>query len=121
MKLLTSIHAKLGDLWWYTMLLFVAQRFGDVINMFVGIWLVPKYVSPEDLGAVLPLSQFVSLIGLPLGIIAIPFMKYLNLYAEKGEFGKAGGNGHRGGDPDRQRRIPEAGRPLHRQVREAVL
>ena len=88
MKLLTSIHAKLGDLWWYTMLLFVAQRFGDVINMFVGIWLVPKYVSPEDLGAVLPLSQFVSLIGLPLGIIAIPFMKYLNLYAEKGEFGK---------------------------------
>lgn len=88
MKAINSIHAKLGDLWWYTMLLFVAQRFGDVINMFVGLWLVPKYVSPEDLGAVLPLSQFVSLVGLPLGIIAIPFMKYLNLYAEKGEFDK---------------------------------
>ena len=88
MKILESIHAKLGDLWWYTLLLFAAQRFGDVINMFVGLWLVPKYVPAEDLGAVLPLSQFVSLVGLPLGIIAIPFMKYLNLYAEKGEFGK---------------------------------
>ena len=88
MKILESIHAKLGDLWWYTLLLFVAQRFGDVINMFVGLWLVPKYVSSEELGAVLPLSQFLSLVGLPLGVIAIPFMKYLNLYAEKGEFGK---------------------------------
>ena len=88
MRILRHIRAKLGDLWWYTLLLFVAQRFGDVINMFVGLWLVPKYVPREELGAVLPLSQFVSLVGLPLGVIAIPFMKYLNLYAEKGEYGK---------------------------------
>lgn len=88
MKLIESLHGRLGDLWWYTLLLFVVQRFGDVINLFVGLWVVPKYVSQQDLGAVLPLTQFVSLIGLPLGIVAIPFMKYLNVYAERNELGK---------------------------------
>lgn len=88
MKLISTLHEKLGDLWWYTILLFIAQRMGDVINMFVGLWLVPKYISQNELGAVLPLTQFVGLVGLPLGIVAIPFMKYLNLYAEKEEFGK---------------------------------
>jgi len=88
MRLLTRLHARLGDLWWYTILLFCVQRFGDVINMFVGLWLVPKYVSQQDLGAVLPLSQFVNLIGLPLGLVAVPFMKYLNVYSERNELGK---------------------------------
>lgn len=88
MKLLAQLHSRLGDLWWYTILLFVAQRLGDLINMFVGLWLVPKYVPQQDLGAVLPLAQAVSLIGLPLGVLAIPFMKFLNVYAEKGEYGK---------------------------------
>lgn len=78
----------MGDLWWYTILLFVAQRFGDVINLFVGLWLVPKYVPQQDLGAVLPLTQAVALVGLPLSVLAIPFMKFLNVYAEKGEIGK---------------------------------
>lgn len=89
MKILyQKLRKKMGDFWWYTILLFLAQRIGDAINMFVGLWIVPKYVSQENLGAVLPLTQFVSFIGLPLGIISIPFMKYLNVYAEKGEYGK---------------------------------
>ena len=86
---LSRIHAKLGDLWWYTILLFVAQRFGDVINMFVGLWIVPKYVPMEELGAVLPLTQVVGLIGVPLTIISIPFLKFIAVFAEKKEFGKA--------------------------------
>lgn len=83
-----KIHVKLGDLWWYTILLFIVNRFGDVINMFVGLWLVPKYVPAEELGAVMPITQFISLIGLPLGVVAIPFMKYLGVYANRGEYGK---------------------------------
>ena len=46
--ILQRIHARVGDLWWYTALLFVAQRFGDAINMFVGMWLVPRYVPQEE-------------------------------------------------------------------------
>ena len=29
---LSCLKGKLGDLWWYTAWLFVAQRIGDVIN-----------------------------------------------------------------------------------------
>ena len=58
-SILHRIHERCGDLWWYAMLLFVAQRFGDVRNMFVGMWLVPKYVPQEELGAVLPESVLV--------------------------------------------------------------
>lgn len=86
--LLSRIHAKLGDLWWYTILLFVAQRFGDVINMFVGLWIVPKYVPMEELGAVLPLTQVVGLIGVPLTIISIPFLKFIAVFSERSEMGK---------------------------------
>lgn len=85
---MNRIHAKLGDLWWYTILLFCAQRFGDVINMFVGLWIVPKYVPMKELGAVMPLTTIVSVIGIPLTIIAIPFLKFVAVFAEKKEFGK---------------------------------
>ena len=87
--LLQRIHARVGDLWWYTALLFVAQRFGDVINMFVGMWLVPHYVPQEELGAVLPLTQFVGFFALPLTIVTIPFMKFITVFIDKGEEGKA--------------------------------
>lgn len=84
----TRLHDRLGDLWWYTLLMFAAQRFGDAINLFVGLWLVPKYVPQEDLGAVMPLTQLVSFVGIPLAVVAIPFMKFLGVYAERGELGK---------------------------------
>lgn len=85
---LHSIHAKLGDLWWYTLLLFAAQRISDAINMFVGLWLVPKYVPQQELGAVMPLTQFAAFVGIPLAIVAVPFMKFLGVFAERGEMGK---------------------------------
>ncbi len=50
MGIFQRLHARLGDLWWYTILLFVAQRFSDVINLFVRLWLVPKYVPQSKLG-----------------------------------------------------------------------
>jgi O-antigen/teichoic acid export membrane protein len=86
---LHRLHTHCGDLWWYAMLLFVVQRFGDVINMFVGMWLVPKYVPQDELGAVLPLMSFVGFIGLPLALITTPFLKFITVFADKGELGKA--------------------------------
>lgn len=65
-SILHRIHERCGDLWWYAILLFVAQRFDNVINMFVGMWLVPKYVPQEELGAVLPLMSIIFCIRLDI-------------------------------------------------------
>jgi len=86
--LLNRIHARVGDLWWYSAMIFVACRCGDVINAFVGLWLVPKYVGPEELGALLPLQQLTTFLTVPLGVVAIVFAKYVNTYATRGEYGK---------------------------------
>ena len=40
--LLQRLHAKLGDFWWYSLMIFVASRAADYLNVFVGLWLVPK-------------------------------------------------------------------------------
>ena len=87
-KLLDRLHAKLGDLWWYSLMIFVACRSGDVIQAFIGLWLVPKYVGQEELGAVLPLQQLSGLFAVPLAILATVFAKYVNTYATRGEYGK---------------------------------
>ena len=82
------IHARLGDFWWYSLMLFCACRAADLLNAFVGLWLVPKYVSPADLGAVMPLTSFASFITLPISIFAMTFMKELTTLATRGEFGR---------------------------------
>lgn len=83
-----KVKAWLGPLWWYAAILFIVQRVGDLINVFIGLWLVPKYVPQSELGAVLPLAQVGSVLGLPLTILLIPFTKYVNTYATRGEYGK---------------------------------
>lgn len=83
-----KIKQRLGPLWWYAIIMFMVQRFGDVINAFVGLWLVPKYVPQSELGALLPLAQVGGVLGLPLTILLVPFTKFLNTYATHGEYGK---------------------------------
>ena len=83
-----KLHAKLGDFWWYSLMLFVACRAADLLNAFVGLWLVPKYVDPSELGAVLPLQNLSGLFAVPLSILATVFAKYINTYATRGEYGK---------------------------------
>lgn len=43
--LLNRIHARVGDLWWYSAMIFLACRSGDAIQAFIGLWLVPKHVN----------------------------------------------------------------------------
>lgn len=88
MHLLSKLHARLGDFWWYSLLLFAALRCGDLINAFVGLWLVPKYVPPEELGAVLALTNFAGVFGLPITILVTVYTKFLNRYQALGEIGK---------------------------------
>ena len=89
--MLKRLHAKLGDFWWYSLMIFVACRSGDAIQAFIGLWLVPKYVGPEELGAVLPLQQLAGLFSVPLAILATVFAKYVNVYATRGDYGKVKG------------------------------
>ena len=88
LQALSRLRARLGDFWWYSLLIFLAARSGDLIQAFIGLWLVPHYVPQSELGAVQPLLQMSIAWGLPLSILLVPFTKFLNTYATKGELGK---------------------------------
>jgi len=83
-----KIKSRLGELWWYTIVLFITQQLGAVVSAFIGLWLVPQYVPQKELGALLPLASIGSLLGLPLTILMIPFMKFLTRYMAQEEYGK---------------------------------
>lgn len=70
------------------LLLFVAFRAGDLVNLAAGMWFVPKYVKPEDIGAVLPLSSFATFLSLPIFAFAMTVMKESSVLAANGERGK---------------------------------
>lgn len=82
------LHARLGDFWFYSLILFLASRAADVLNVFVGLWLVPKYVSPSELGAVAPLSQFATLVAIPIAVFATVFLKEINSLATRRAYGR---------------------------------
>ncbi len=88
MTFIQRLRNKLGDFWWYSIMIFLACRSGDVIQAFIGLWLVPKYVGQQELGAVLPLQQLCGLFAVPLAALATVFTKYVNVYATRGEYGK---------------------------------
>ena len=87
-QLLGQLRNRLGDFWWYSLMIFLACRVADALNMAVGLWLVPKYVDAAELGAVLPLSSFASFLALPAYVFAMTFMKEVNTLAVHGEFGR---------------------------------
>lgn len=83
-----KLHDKLGDFWWYSLILFCACRAADVLNAFVGLWLVPKYIEPAELGAVLPLSSFAALLAMPVAVFATTFRTEVSRLSLNHEFGQ---------------------------------
>ena len=69
-------------------LLFLALRVGDVVNLAAGMWFVPRYVAPEDIGAVLPLTSFATFLSLPVFAFAMTVMKESAVLNAAGERGK---------------------------------
>lgn len=88
MNLLGTLRSRFGDFWWHALLLFCATRLGDAVNAFIALWLVPRYVPQEELGAVLPLGQFAATLALPLSVFGMAFMKYVGTLAVSGERGQ---------------------------------
>ncbi len=86
--LIKRLHAKLGDFWWYSLMLFCACRVADLINAYIGLYLVPSHIEPSELGAVQPLTQFATLFALPVTIFAAVFAREVTILATKHEFGK---------------------------------
>ena len=87
-QLLQKLHARIGDFWWYSLMIFVACRAADLLNAFVGLWLVPKYVDPSELGAVLPLAQFANFLAIPAAAFANAFRNEVSRLSVGREFGK---------------------------------
>ncbi len=69
-------------------LLFFALRMGDVVNVAAGMWFVPRYVSPEDIGAVLPVTSFATFLSLPVFAFAMTVMKESACLSADGRRGK---------------------------------
>ena len=69
-------------------LLFLALRAGDIVSAAAGMWFVPRYVSPEDIGAVLPVTSFATFLSLPVFAFAMTVMKESSWLAANGERGK---------------------------------
>ena len=69
-------------------LLFLALRVGDFVNVAAGMWFVPRYVSTADIGAVLPVSSFATFLSLPVFAFAMTVMKESACLSANGERGK---------------------------------
>jgi len=69
-------------------LLFLALRVGDVVAVAAGMWFVPRYVSPEDIGAVLPVTSFATFLSMPMFALAMAVMKESAWLAAEGARGK---------------------------------
>lgn len=69
-------------------MVFLASRVADCLNVFVGLWLVPKYVSPGELGAVMPLTQFATCLAIPLAVFASTFRNEISELSAAGQFGR---------------------------------
>ena len=69
-------------------MIFCAWRAADFMNAIVGLWLVPKYINPVELGAVMPLTQFASFLVIPIAAFANTFRNEISRLSINREFGK---------------------------------
>ncbi len=70
------------------LLVFLALRVGDAVNLAAGMWFVPRYVSPEEIGAVLPLTSLATFLSLPVFAFAMTVMKESAVLHASGERGR---------------------------------
>ena len=71
-----------------TALLFLALRLGDLVTLAAGLWFVPRYVSPSEIGAVLPVTSFATFLALPMFAFAMTVMKESACLSAAGERGQ---------------------------------
>ena len=72
----------------HSAMLFLALRAGDLVNLAAGLWFVPRFVSPGDIGAVLPLTSFATFAALPVFAFAMTMMRESAVLSARGERGR---------------------------------
>jgi hypothetical protein len=81
------LRERLGPLWWYTVLMFLFSRVGDLVNLLIAIILVPIHISNAQMGAILPIMKLVALVAAPLSILLATALKYVSVFANRDEPG----------------------------------
>ena len=72
----------------HTVLLFLALRAADLVNLAAGMWIVPRFVAPDELGAVLPFVTFATTLATPAFAFAFVLMRESNRLAGERAFGR---------------------------------
>ena len=80
--------AETGGFLRHSLTMFLALRAGDAVSLAAGMWFVPRYVSPEDIGAVLPVTSFATFLSLPVFALAMAVMKESAVLYARGERGR---------------------------------
>ncbi len=76
------------DLVFYSGFIFVFSQVGAVLNFITNLLIVPKYLNDGDLGLITPITQYVALGALPLGVVTSLVVKFVTRYEANGEWGK---------------------------------
>jgi MFS family permease len=74
------IKGRAGPLWWYSALQFASGKAADVVNLYVGAFLIPAVLSADDLGAIVPLRMIIAYAVFPMGLLAGVAVKFLNAF-----------------------------------------
>jgi O-antigen/teichoic acid export membrane protein len=69
----------------HTIFLFLALRASDVVNLFAGMWFVPRYVSMQEIGSILPYATSSTFLTLPIFAFAMAMMKELSRMSGLGQ------------------------------------
>ena len=85
---LAAIKSKIGPLWWYSLLILAFSQVRNVVNFYIGAFLVVAHVSESLLAAILPLTNLATFIVIPLTLVTKTYLKYINVYYNAGALGK---------------------------------
>jgi O-antigen/teichoic acid export membrane protein len=83
-----ALERRMGVLWWHTGWMFAVSRAGDLISLYIGIFIVPDVLSRDELGAVLPLTTLIPFVALPITVIMMAAVKYIGTFHAEGQLGK---------------------------------
>jgi O-antigen/teichoic acid export membrane protein len=85
---LAQLYTRMGPLWWYSALMFGFTRIGDLVNLYIALFLVPDVLAQDQLGAIIPINKLVVVMAVPLSIILATSLKYVSVFIHQGQPGK---------------------------------